>query len=297
MNYKLLMEAKDAYLEGLNIIDLVGNKYPNQRSLAIEVAYDLQAGSYIKDFYANSEKKKAYTNEGGDLLQRHISDDSVILNVGAGELWTISLMLDRASIKPKKVFNLEISWSRINVGRKFWREIHNNSIDMQPFVADMLEIPLPSNSVDVITSSHALEPNGIQLDKIISELFRVSRHKCVLFEPHYESCTTEGRLRMDKLGYIKNLEKTVNKFGGKIEELIPVLNSQNPLNPTSCFVIKVPIKNTNHHSADCFTIPGTDYHLEHKSGAFYSIETGLTFPILGDIPILKTQSSILASKF
>ena len=93
------MEAKDAYLEGLNIIDLVGNKYPNQRSLAIEVAYDLQAGSYIKDFYANSKKKKAYTNEGGDLLQRYISDDSVILNVGAGELWTISLMLDRASIK------------------------------------------------------------------------------------------------------------------------------------------------------------------------------------------------------
>lgn len=297
MNYKLLMEAKSAYSKGLNIIDLVGTKYPTQRSLAIEVAYDLQAGSYIEGFYANVEKKKSYTNEAGDILQRHLGDDTTILNVGAGELWTISLMLERASVKPKKVFNLEISWSRINLGRNFWNEIHPNSIEMQPLVADMLEIPLPSNSVDLITSSHALEPNGVQLDNIITELFRVSRDKCVLFEPHYESSTTEAQLRMDRLGYIKNVEKTVDKLGGSVEEIIPILNSQNPLNPTSCFVINVPIKSSRPKSADLFTIPGTDYYLEHRGEAFYSNDTGLAFPILADIPILKMQSSILASKY
>ena len=52
---------RGAYSEA-NIIDLVGKKY-RIKITAIEVAYDLQAGSYLKDFCANVEKK-AYTNEG-----------------------------------------------------------------------------------------------------------------------------------------------------------------------------------------------------------------------------------------
>ncbi|MBT2786002.1 MULTISPECIES: methyltransferase domain-containing protein [unclassified Halomonas] len=297
MNYKLFLECRDAYKTGQNVMDLVQKSVPNSRSLAIEIAYDLQAGTYIKDFYNNEEKKRRYTDEGGDILERHINKDSVILNVGAGELWTIALMVDRFSVKPKMVYNLEISWSRIYKGCSFWNDIHGASIKMKPLVADMLEIPLPTKSVDIVTSSHALEANGSQLGEIVNELFRVSRDKCVLFEPCYELCSKEGRERMDRLGYIKDVENVVENFGGSVEDIIPITHSSNALNPTACFIIKVPPSKASYEGDSHFTVPGTDYLLEYKKDCYYSIDTGIAFPILKDIPILKSGSAILASKY
>ncbi|MBT2772446.1 methyltransferase domain-containing protein [Halomonas sp. ISL-60] len=297
MNYKLFLECRDAYKNGQNVMDLVQKSVPNSRSLAIEIAYDLQAGTYIRDFYNNEEKKRMYTDEGGDILERHINKDSVILNVGAGELWTIALMVDRISVKPKMVYNLEISWSRIYKGCSFWNDIHGASIKMKPLVADMLEIPLPTKSVDIVTSSHALEANGSQLSEIVNELFRVSRDKCVLFEPCYELCSKEGRERMDRLGYIKDVENVVKNLGGSVENIIPITHSSNALNPTACFIIKVPPSYATYEGGSHFTVPGTDYLLEHKKDCYYSIDTGIAFPILKGIPILKSDSAILASKY
>ena len=297
MDYLFFLKCKNAYLNGGNIMDLVAKSYPNNRSLAIEIAYDLQAGTYIKEFQENQEAKRKYTNEGGGYLEKYFNKDSIMLNVGAGELWTISLMLDAIKTKQQRVYNLEISWSRINKGCKFWNSIHKNSINMSPFVADMLEIPLPSKSVDVVTSSHALEPNGCQLENILSELFRITKDKCVLFEPCYEIATEEGKKRMDKLGYIKNITESVNKLGGTVEDIIPLLKTQTMINPTACFVITPPsiLKPTD--NIDNFTVPGTDIPVEINNDCYYSIDTGLAFPILGGIPILKSESAILASKY
>lgn len=297
MNYKLFLECRNAYKTGQNVMDFVQKSESNSRSLAIEIAYDLQAGTYIREFYSNEEKKRMYTDEGGGILERYINKDSVILNVGAGELWTISLMIDRFSVKPKMVYNLEISWSRIYKGCSFWNDIHGTSINMTPIVADMLEIPLPTKSVDIVTSSHALEANGSQLGEIVNELFRVSRDKCVLFEPCYEICSKEGRERMDRLGYIKNLENVVENFGGSVESIIPIAHSSNALNPTACFIIKVPPSYAKYEGHNHFTVPGTDYLLEHKEDCYYSNDTGMAFPILKSIPILKSDTAILASKY
>ncbi len=297
MNYKLYLDCKKAYENNQNIMDLVKKKNPDNRSLAIEIAYDLQAGSYIKDFYQNQDIKRFYTNEVGSLLERYINKDSIILNVGAGELWTISLMLEKSAVKPKKLYNLEISWSRLHKGSKFWNSIHGNTITMKPFVADMLAIPLLSKSVDIVTSSHGLEPNGSQLEKVLAELFRVGRDKCVLFEPCYELCSKEGQQRMDRLGYIKDIASVVDKLGGKVEEVIQITNSINKLNPTACFVIKPPSGAISSDEYDSFTVPGTDYSLELKEDCYYSKDTGLAFPILGTIPILKNEKGILASKY
>ena len=279
-------------------MELIKKSYPNNRSLAIEIAYDLQAGDYIKDFYKNKEKKLKYTDEGGALLEKFINNESVLLNVGAGELWTISLMLDSVKNKPNIVYNLEISWSRINKGCKFWNTIHKKNLNMRPFVADMLKVPLPSKSVDIVTSSHALEPNGGKLEMILKELFRVTRYKCVLFEPSYENAPDEGKRRMDKLGYIKNIEKVVRNLGGELEKVIPLVNTANKLNPTACFII-TPSNSaySNSKNIDHFSMPGTDYILEFNKDCYYSKDTGFAFPILGGIPIFKDEYAILASKY
>ena len=70
--------------------------------------------------------------------------------------------------------------------------------------------------MNVTTSSHALEPNGGRLKQLMAELFRVTIDKLVLFEPCYEINTDAGKERMDRLGYIKNLDGVIAELGGKI---------------------------------------------------------------------------------
>ena len=90
--------------------------------------------------------------------------------------------------------------------------------------ADIKSIPLKSNSIDVIISNHALEPNGKYLSDLIKELFRVVKKKLILFEPSYELNSLKGKKRMDKLGYIKNIKSTVKNLGGSLVEIIPIKN-------------------------------------------------------------------------
>jgi serine/threonine protein kinase len=67
-----------------------------------------------------------------------------------------------------------------------------------------------------------LEPNGGKLKELLMELFRVTADKLILFEPCYEINTQEGKDRMDKLGYIKNIEGVVGELGGKVIDKIVV---------------------------------------------------------------------------
>ncbi len=298
MNFLDLLSAKKTFEKGGNVMQFLKTspESTNDLSEIIELAYDLQAGSYIKDFYKNEDKKRKYGAEAASYLEKYLTPDSSLLNVGAGELWTISLICSSLNFQPKRVFNLEISWSRIYKGISFWNKLHANTIPMTPFVADMLQIPLPSKSIDVITSSHGLEPNGAQLTEILTELFRVARTKCVLFEPSYEHCTEEGKQRMDKHGYIKNVRGAVNNLGGKIVDIQLLDSSANPLNPTACFVIEPPIVEDSVSSEDVgFSVPGTDINLEKNDEFYVSSDVGVVFPVLKGIPILKSRSAILAT--
>ena len=106
-------------------------------------------------------------------------------------------------IQPSAVYAFDLSWSRLQHGRRYCQDILGESASIiRPFVADIDEIPLATNSIDIVTSNHALEPNGGNLSPLLSELFRVCRERLVLFEPSYELNSAEGKARMDKLGYL-----------------------------------------------------------------------------------------------
>src|SRR5437763_14892597 len=104
--------------------------------------------------------------------------------------------------------------------------------DLRVMRAELSSIPLPSSSVDVVTTSHALEPNGGREREIIAELVRIARRKLVLFEPCYEMASPEAKARMESLGYIRGLTKLADRVTSL--EIV-----DNPLNPTACFVISV----------------------------------------------------------
>lgn len=298
MNYIDLFDAKEIYIKGQNVTEYLRIKFDEKGNTSdiIEIAYDLQAGSYIKFVKSNYKLVKLTISEMANIFACHVSNYDSLLDVGTGELTTLSLMLNECNLILSEVLAFDISWSRLSKGIKFFREnISRKNIDLKVFSADIKQIPLHSKCVDVVTSSHALEPNGNSLSTLLKELFRVAKKKLVLFEPSYELNSLEGKQRMDRLGYIKGMESTVVKLGGKMLDIISIKNSKT-LNPTACYVIEPPpTDKASYKNKPTFCVPGTDYILDREEGFFVSKNTGMVYPVLDEIPILKNQNGILAT--
>ena len=294
-----LCRAKRVYENGENVIEYLRN-HPSSKtneSQAIEIAYDLQSGSYIDAVNSNPDITCLYAKEIANILGNFVNESDSLLDIGSGELTTLTLVLNEMTVKPKNILALDISWSRLIKGKVFFdSNILKEDLGISPFVADIKDIPLRRGCVDVVTSSHALEPNRGNLSCLLKELFKVAKKKLILFEPSYELNSEEGRKRMDRHGYIRGIQSTAENLGGRVIEIIPIKNVGNPLNPTACYIIEPPSLNTDgYKEKPVFCVPGTNFVLEEKEGFLVSEETGLAYPVLRNIPILKNQYGILAT--
>ena len=296
-----LNSIRQLYNSGGNITEFLREEFDesSNSSEIIEIAYDAQAGNVFSEYTTIPKETELINSNAEELYSHlipHLFQGCSLMDVGTGELLTLSLICKNIDI-PIDVLAFDISWSRLYKGRKIWdQNIPNQNLTLSSFVADMKKIPLLSKSIDITTSMLALEPNGRNLEILLKELFRVTKGKCVLFEPSYKHNSDEGKKRMDRLGYIKDIEETAENLGGRIIDVIPIKKVLNPLNLPACFVIE-PSRNdiTNEHNADRFTVPGTDFPLTLDEEFLTSTDTGLVFPILKEIPILKEDAAILAT--
>jgi len=304
IQYFDIRRAREAYASGQNITASLREQKGVQSNSPeiLEIAYDLQAGSYIDYVKNNSERSSAYCSQLAGVLGSYVTQSSSLLDVGTGEFTTISQVVTRLPQMPKEVFAFDISWSRIYKGVQHARQLIGQEFSrFHPFVAEIGEIPLPDKSVSITTSNHALEPNGGRLTELLAELFRVTSETVILFEPCYEINSAEGKRRMDALGYIKNIDGTVENLGGRVLEKIKIDNPINPLNPTVAFVIQPKSPNSNDSSSSfaskhtAFSVPGTSMPLENIEGFLFSIDVGLSYPILKGIPVLRSNLAILST--
>ena len=297
MKFIDVLEAKSIYQKGENVTNYLRKKFGSEDNTSeiIEIAYDLQAGSYVRNVKSNFDKADSYANELSNILSDNLERGDSLLDVGTGEITTLTLVLNKLKTELSDVVALDISWSRLSVGMQFHKEHRRRKFPLKVFVADIKAIPLHEKCVDVVTSSHALEPNGRNLETLLIELFRVTKKKLVLFEPSYELNSEEGKVRMDKLGYIKDIEGTVSRLGGRVIDVVPIRHTSNPLNPTACYIIE-PSKHIGKHlDVVTFCVPGTNFELKLDGQHFFSQDTGLVFPVLDEIAVLKTSSAILAT--
>ena len=98
------------------------------------------------------------------------------------------------------------------VGRGFYRDNVSPSLfrNTDIFAADISAIPLPDDSVDVVTTTHALEPNHGRAKEPLSELLWVSRQRLILFEPSYELSADEQREHVEHRGYMRLVDPVSN---------------------------------------------------------------------------------------
>lgn len=299
MLYGNLQPARMAFQSGENVTSCLKEQFgiDHNSPEIIEIAYDLQAGSYVDFVNNNRVLWDAYTLEIAGVLGRHCTETDSILDVGTGEMTTLAGVAKHCYSGASDYYACDISWSRLNKGKEFLAEELCETITskLQPFVANLFNLPFVDGAVDVVWTSHALEPNGGKEKEALSELLRVARKKLVLFEPYYEENSSEGKERMDRLGYIKGIPSVIKELGANCKEVVQISNVSNPLNPTYAFIIHPKSTSTVEHADNLWACPTTKLPMSRLEDCFWSEYSMLVYPILRDIPILRPEAAILAS--
>ena len=257
----------------------------------ILISYDFQAGSYIKAYRENPDYLQSYTSHLTDVLMG-LGSFGTILEAGCGEATTLAVLGQK--LPPHTgLAGFDLSWSRVRLGRQF---ASDNGLTPTLFSADLFNIPLADKSVDVVYTSHSIEPNGGRETEAIAELARVARKWLVLLEPAYDLAPLEARLRMEEHGYVQNLASVISGIGLHLQEhrLFPVC--VNPLNPTGLYLVRLNDLDGVRNEFQ-FQCPVSRMPMVPCKGAYYSRESLLAYPVLDGIPCLLEGNAILATKF
>ena len=288
-----------AYERGENIMKLLQEgkseeEMTRERIRHIEVAYDLQAGSYVRAMQNTEHRaqKSAICQEMAELVHRYIPQPKTLLKGGVGEAVTLVPFLDAFPNSIENLYGFDISWSRLQYARQFLDE--NAYPSTQLCVGALQALPFVNDAFDLIMTSHALEPNGGDEHNILEELFRVSAGIVALFEPSYEFADEVGKKRIIEKGYIKHLDKVAESVGFDVLYYAPLSSAINPQNPTAALVLHKP-NAASRLSDKKYACPQAKTSLIKKEGGYFSDESFLFYPIVSDVPVLRVEHALLAS--
>lgn len=293
---KTLRELKELYKQGKNITQVLRKEYGFQQNTdeIIEIAYDLQTGSYISAM-KNTEMQKhkiEYTSEIARIISSLCKPDS-ILEAGVGEATTLSGVLQNIDYNIPS-YGFDLCWSRVAFARRWLLDQGFNSTTL--CVGSLFHIPFTDDSIDVVYTSHSIEPNGGNEEVIIKELLRITKRFLILLEPAYELTNSpQAKKRMENHGYCKNLRDSAEKLGYSVltHRLFPY--TSNPLNPTAITIIEKTVNSkSNPHILAC---PKTKTPLREIGGQLFNPESLTVYPVIAGIPCLRVENGILASKY
>jgi len=288
---------RKAYTEGENAMayarselhEYKGKNHP----IATLVAYDLQAGSYVESARENPEIKDIWCKQLAEQIYPVLPSGGSLLEVGVGEATTLAGVLKTLGQQVGKAFGFDISWSRITVAQEW---LFEQSQVAELFVGDLIHIPFADNSIDVVYSSHSLDPNGGREEEALQELLRVARHAVVLIEPIHELASPEAQARMTHHSYVRGLKETAEKLGASVLDYRLLEHIANPLNPSGVLVLqkrkREEVKGSPSYLWQC---PLTTTKLQSVDEFFYASDVGIAYPVLRGIPMLAPQHDIIAS--
>jgi SAM-dependent methyltransferase len=226
------------------------------------------------------------------LLVPLVSVDRTLLEIGCGEATTLAGVLEHLPVRPREVLGFDLSWSRCQAGLD-WLAARRQSAQL--FVGDLFEIPLDDGAVDVIYTSHSLEPNGGREEAALRELFRVARHAVVLVEPLYELAGSEAQERMRRHGYVRNLAATAERLGANVTQHRLLDFIRHPHNPAGLVMIEKKAAEAAPGPL-AWRCPLTHTALRPAGDTYVSDSTGIVYPVLRGIPMLRAEHAVVASR-
>ena len=292
-----IKELRELYNRGVNItVELQNRLHSQENSLeAIRLAYDFQAGTYVEHYLSNKEYCHKVSDIVSDKIKACFPDAKSVLDVGCGEL-TGTMSLYKKLCNFDYFYGCDLSLSRLFVGRKFLRDNDFEDTKIRCYTGSMTHLPHPDNSIDLIISQHALEPNrGRELD-ILKELLRVARCGLLLMEPDYKNACSEQKRRMDKLGYVNRLEESFEQLGVGFD-ISPMDIWDDVLNKASLFSVFKQNKTEVGAPPKDFIDPISKTALIKNSNYYFSIDQGLLYPIVKKIPVFDATNSVVCTKY
>jgi SAM-dependent methyltransferase len=190
-------------------------------------------------------------------------------------------------------YGFDLSWSRVAYAKR-WATQHG-ARRAALCTGSLMHIPFADDSIDVVYTSHTIEPNRGREEPILKELFRVTRRFLVLLEPAYELASAEARQRMDSHSYCRNLKGVAESLGYEVLEHKLFALSASAMNPTALTVIRK--ETAAKPPADPFACPRFRTPLRELGGMLVSDEALVVYPILAGIPCLRIENGIVASKY
>lgn len=296
---KLIIGMRKAYSNGENVMayarDVLSKTTGAENQLiATLIAYDLQAGSYVALSRDNLQERQAWCTQIANLIAPVLPLQGTLLEVGVGEATTLAGVLNALKDKVSNAFGFDISWSRITVAKQWLQE---QSQEANLFVGDLMHIPLATNSIDVVYSSHSLEPNGGYEQEAIKECLRVARYAVVLIEPIYELASAEAKARMRHHGYVRGLKETAERLGAEIIKYQLLEHTSNSLNPSGVIILKKENKLKDSSTPkSVWQCPMTSVSLEEMDDVYFASKVGIAYPILRGVPLLSSEYGIIASR-
>lgn len=259
----------------------------------IELAYDLQTGRYI-DLLADPEMARRREDYGREIAAtvRSLCEPASILEAGVGEATTMAHVIGHLGSSLSS-YAFDLSWSRVAYARGWLTK--NGCTNTSLCTGSLLRMPFADDSVDVVYTSHAIEPNRGAEEAILRELNRVARRFVLLLEPAYELASPEIRARMELHGYCRDLPQAARALGHDVVRHELFLSQLDPVNPTALTVIR---KDTaTRRPPHVLACPMFRTPLREIAGALFSPEALVVYPIVGGIPCLRVENGVLASKY
>jgi ubiquinone/menaquinone biosynthesis C-methylase UbiE len=290
---QIVSKIKEIYENNGNIIKYLKNeKNTTQNSIEdILISYDFQSGTYIDFVTQNPEYINKYTESLAKVI-KNLGNSNLILEVGVGECTTLTNLIQKLNKNDCSYLGFDISWSRVHLGLKYLKTMNKEA---KVFVGDLFNIPLATSSIDIVYTSHSIEPNGGREKEALQELFRITKNYLVLLEPTNEFATSDGKLRMIDNGYVQNLKSVIEELGYNLIEYRKFEICSNELNPTGLYIIE---KHTSSKmlASSNFHCPISMTPLNEYDDHFFSEESLISYPKVGGIPCLCSTYGILTSK-
>lgn len=287
-------EIRTLFQRGENIIEWVAAREgaANNSETAILYSYDAQAGSYVAEL--KDDTRRQFKDDFGRRLAGVLDKlaPASLLDAGVGEATSLAPVLRHMAARPAHVLGFDLSLSRLLHAHQHLETQHQQNVVL--FTAGLDNIPLASASIDVVLTMHALEPNHGREDIILRELLRVARRHLVMIEPSYELASVEGRARMERLGYVRELPAALERLGHLARTVEPWPLNANALNPAALIVVDKSADVSG--AAPQFVSPISGRELTRRIDCWFCPDDGHAFPIIGQIPCLTMGSAILASK-